>query len=127
MPYKFSERSLEKLEGVHTDLVRVMEKAIVDSPYDFGITEGLRTKERQLALVMAGASQTTNSRHITGHAVDIVVYCANSVSWKFFHYAEVAVHILDIAEQEGVEIIWGGTWKTLRDGPHFELSRKVYP
>lgn len=127
MTYKFSEISLKRLEGVHPDLVRVMEKSIVDSPYDFGITEGLRTKARQSALVMAGASQTMNSRHITGHAVDIVIFYEGSVTWKFSYYTDVADHILAIAKQEGVDITWGGIWKTLRDGPHFELSRSAYP
>jgi peptidoglycan L-alanyl-D-glutamate endopeptidase CwlK len=31
------------------------------------------------------------------------------------------------AVREGVPIVWGGDWKSLRDGPHFELERKAYP
>jgi peptidoglycan L-alanyl-D-glutamate endopeptidase CwlK len=50
-----------------------MEEAIKESPLDFSITEGLRTKERQKELFSAGKSQTMNSRHLTGKAVDIAV------------------------------------------------------
>ena len=69
--YKFSQRSLDRLQGVHPDMVKLMTKSIEDSPYDFGITEGFRSSERQLTLVAEGKSQTKNSRHLTGHAVDI--------------------------------------------------------
>ncbi|MBL4785095.1 MAG: peptidoglycan-binding protein [Cohaesibacteraceae bacterium] len=31
------------------------------------------------------------------------------------------------AEELGVAIEWGGDWKTFRDGPHFQLSREMYP
>jgi peptidoglycan L-alanyl-D-glutamate endopeptidase CwlK len=26
-----------------------------------------------------------------------------------------------------VPIVWGGDWKSFRDGPHFELNRSKYP
>ena len=30
------------------------------------------------------------------------------------------------ARKEGVPSVWGGDWKTFKDGPHFELDRRVY-
>jgi hypothetical protein len=72
--YRFSERSLRNLEGVHPDLVRVMHRAIAITEVDFTVIEGLRTRERQKKLVEKGASTTMNSRHLTGHAVDIVPF-----------------------------------------------------
>jgi peptidoglycan L-alanyl-D-glutamate endopeptidase CwlK len=31
------------------------------------------------------------------------------------------------AAELGVAIVWGGDWKSFKDGPHFELDKKVYP
>jgi len=72
MTRKYSARSLKNLNGIHPDLRRVIDRALLDSPLDFVVIEGLRTKERQKQLVASGASKTMNSRHLTGHAVDLV-------------------------------------------------------
>ena len=56
-----------RLAGVHPDLVRVVRRA-AEGGVAFRVEEGLRTVKRQKQLVAAGASQTMNSRHITGHA-----------------------------------------------------------
>lgn len=124
--YSFSQRSLERLKGVHPDLVKVMQASISDSPYDFGITEGRRTPERQQQLYKEGKSRTLNSRHLTGHAVDIAVFIGKDVSWDFRYYDAVAEHIKKVAESLKIPIVWGGEWRGLVDGPHFELNRKHY-
>ena len=124
--YSFSQRSLERLKGVHPDLVKVMQASISDSPYDFGITEGRRTPERQQQLYKEGKSRTLNSRHLTGHAVDIAVFIGKDVSWDFRYYDAVAEHIKKVAESLKIPIVWGGEWRGLVDGPHFELNRKQY-
>jgi peptidoglycan L-alanyl-D-glutamate endopeptidase CwlK len=124
--YKFGTRSISRLQGVHPDLVRVMEKSITNSPHDFSITEGLRTSERQRELVAQGASRTLMSRHLTGHAVDIAIIKDGKAVWDFPLYEEVANHIEKVAISEGVALVWGGRWRGLRDGPHYELDRKVY-
>jgi peptidoglycan L-alanyl-D-glutamate endopeptidase CwlK len=125
--YKFGIRSISRLQGVHPDLVRVMEKSITNSPHDFSITEGLRTSERQRELVAQGASRTLMSRHLTGHAVDIAIIKDGKAVWDFPLYQEVADHIKKVADAEGVPLIWGGDWRSLKDGVHFELNRKHYP
>lgn len=79
MAFRLSSRSLARLDGVHPDLIRVVKRAIQITPVDFGITEGLRTKERQKELVAKGASRTLKSRHLTGHAVDVVAYIGSEV------------------------------------------------
>lgn len=127
MTFRLSSRSLAKLEGVHPDLVRVVHRAITLTPVDFGITEGLRTKERQRQLVAQGASRTMNSRHLTGHAVDVVAYVGGEVRWDWPLYPRIAKAFREAARIEGVKIVWGGDWPRLRDGPHFELDRSVYP
>jgi peptidoglycan L-alanyl-D-glutamate endopeptidase CwlK len=124
--YSLGPRSKQRLKGVHPDLVKVVERAIEISTIDFTVLEGLRTPERQKALLEAGASQTLNSRHITGHAVDLGAWVDNQVDWSWPLYHKIATAMKDAAKQEGVSIVWGGDWK-MRDGPHFELKRKLYP
>ncbi|WP_433947434.1 M15 family metallopeptidase [Brevundimonas diminuta] len=127
MAFRLSSRSLARLDGVHPDLIRVVKRAIQITPVDFGITEGLRTKERQKELVAKGASRTLNSRHLTGHAVDVVAYIGSEVRWDWPLYPKIAAAFRQATKEEGVPITWGGDWPKLRDGPHFELDRKVYP
>lgn len=121
--WKFSFRSEEKLKGVHPDLVSVVRRALELSEYDFGVSEGLRTLERQTELVKARKSRTMNSRHLTGHAVDIFVLDGGKVTWEFEKYRTVSEAFFKAAEELGVKIVWGGNWKTFKDGPHFELAR----
>ena len=123
MTYKFSKRSRGKLKGVHPDLILVAGKAIDLSGVDFGITEGLRTQERQRDLYASGASQTMNSRHLTGDAIDVVAWVRGDVSWEFHYYEKIARAMEVAAEYIGVDIVWGGNWKTFKDGPHFERKR----
>lgn len=127
MTFKLGKRSLQRLEGVHPDLVKVVQRAIEISDIDFTVLEGLRTKARQSQLVAAGASQTMNSRHITGHAVDLGAMVGGEVRWDWPLYKQVASAMKVAAQQLNIPIVWGGDWKTLKDGPHFELHRRFYP
>ena len=122
-----SRRSRDRLVGVHPDLVQVVEAAIARTPVDFMVTEGLRTPERQAALVRAGASRTLNSRHLTGHAVDICALVEGKVRWDWPLYPRIAGAFKAAALALDVPVIWGGDWPRLRDGPHFELDRSRYP
>lgn len=119
----FSQRSLNNLEGVHRDLVRVVEHCLQHGRHDFVVIEGLRTRERQAELLKAGASRTMNSRHITGHAVDLAVWLGGTVRWDWPLYEQLGADMKSSAAFLNVAIVWGGDWKTFRDGPHFELAR----
>lgn len=127
MSFRLSSRSRARLVGVHPALIAVVEAAITRAPVDFMITEGLRTAERQAALVKAGASRTTRSRHLTGHAVDVAALVDGEVRWDWPLYGRIAEAFKAAALDLKTPLIWGGDWKTLRDGPHFELDRKAFP
>ena len=127
MTFRFSSRSLRNLEGVHPDLVAVAYRALEITEIDFLVTEGLRTREKQLELVRAGASRTTRSRHLTGHAIDIAAWVAGGVRWDWPLYEELSRAFKQAAAELKVPIVWGGDWKSFRDGPHYELSRTEYP
>lgn len=127
MSFTLSVRSKQRLEGVHPDLVRVVEKALTLSQIDFAVVEGLRTKARQAELMAAGASKTMNSRHITGHAVDVAPVIGGKIRWDWPLFNELATAFKLAATQENVPIVWGGDWVSFKDGPHFELDRRKYP
>lgn len=122
-------RSERNLLGVHPDLTRLMRESHAKCPpsLSFIIIEGRRTLTRQKQLVADGASRTLNSRHLTGHAVDIMATINNRGRWDWPLYAQLAVLIKAEAARLSIPIIWGGDWRTFRDGPHYELSRKHYP
>lgn len=143
--------SISNLRGVHPDLVRVVKAAIALTEVDFKVIEGLRTLEQQRKYFAAGKSKTMNSRHLTGHAVDLAALVSGAVSWDLPLYFKIAEAMKQAAISEGVMVVWGGGWEPLNssgspkkmcddyvarmrksgrkpivDGVHFELERSVY-
>lgn len=134
-----------KLTGVHNSLVAVIRLASLRSAIPFTVTEGLRTKARQAALVKAGASKTQNSRHLTGHAVDLwpldpqtkkpipsgaafpkgssEARAADARLWADLR--QVAVAVKSAAKELGVVMEHGVDWGW--DAPHHQLNRAAYP
>lgn len=120
--------SRRRLRGVHPALVRVVERACELEGPQILVVEGLRTKQRQAAFMAAGVSWTMNSRHLTGHAVDLCVLVDGVARWDWPCFWPLADRMRQAAKEEGVEIVWGGTWAgKKRDGPHFQLSWTKYP
>jgi len=126
MARTLNKKSLDRLSGVHPDLVAVVKLAIELSDIDFQVIEGVRSKARQEQLFKAGASQTLNSRHLTGHAVDLAALINDSIRWDWPLYFKIADAMKKAATQLKIKIVWGGDWRTFKDGPHFELSKEVY-
>lgn len=127
MPYSFGSRSLGRLDGIHPDLRKVMDRAIATTDIDFTVLEGMRTMSRQRKLVASGASRTLRSRHLTGHAVDIAPLVDGKVSWDWPIYHRLAPTIKKAAQDVGVKIEWGGDWRSFKDGPHWQLPWRDYP
>lgn len=125
--FTFSRISENNLRGIHPDLSRVVYRALQLSTIDFRVLEGVRSEERQRQLVRNGSSKTLNSRHLTGHAVDLAPWIHNNIPWSEWRYFETVAEAMKSAAQElQVPLVWGGDWK-MRDGPHFELTREAYP
>jgi peptidoglycan L-alanyl-D-glutamate endopeptidase CwlK len=116
--FKFSQKSLDKLQGIDARLVEILNEAI--KQVDFVVLEGLRTYERQVELYNQGRSKTLNSKHLTGKAVDIAPY---PIDWndklRFEHLATI---IKQIAKDKGYKITWGGDWKSFKDMPHYQIE-----
>ncbi|BCW89932.1 hypothetical protein sos41_31000 [Alphaproteobacteria bacterium SO-S41] len=126
MAFELGAPSRARLTGVHADLVKVVERAAATGDAEFRVLEGMRTLARQKQLVAAGASKTLNSRHLTGHAVDLGAVVGGKVRWDWPLYARIAAAMKRAAVELRIPLTWGGDWK-MRDGPHFELPRDAYP
>lgn len=106
-------------------MIAVVKLAITKTPIDFTVLEGLRTQERQKQLVASGASKTMNSRHLTGHAVDLAPL---PIDWDNRDaFKTVSTAMKAAAEELGIKIEWGGDFKTFSDMPHYQLARSAYP
>lgn len=134
--FKFSKKSLKKLEGLHPNLQNFFMELIKISPYDFSITQGIRTAKEQNKLYQQG--RTTPGKIVTncdgykiksnhqiksdglGHAGDIAVLINNRITWNENYYKEVAMTARILMQKYNVE--WGGDWKNFKDLPHFEYK-----
>lgn len=117
-----TERSEKALVGVNDKLVRVVRKAIEISSVPFIVTEGIRSLERQKLLYAKKATTTMNSKHLVGRAVDLAPVLEGEVRWDWPLFYKLADAMKQAAEELNVTIVWGGDWKTFKDGPHFELG-----
>ena len=127
MPYKLSNRSLERLNGVHPEMVAVVKLAITISAADFMVVEGLRALETQKRYVAEGKSQTLKSKHLRqpdgfGHAVDLCGYAGGKALWDWPTLRKINDAMQEAAKKLGVKLTWGGNWKSFKDGPHFQLE-----
>ena len=135
---RFSQRSKDRLDTCHPDLVRLFTEVI--KHYDCTILEGQRTPERQAELVRQGKSKTLKSKHLAtplSMAVDAIPY---PIEWnrrgqeRMRHFSGF---VFGVASQLGMadRLRWGGDWDgdvwTKRDGlrdqsfmdlPHYELK-----
>lgn len=131
--FAFSQRSLNALATVHDDLAKIAHSALRISPYDFTVTEGVRSAARQRQLKAQGVSQTLRSKHLDeadgildgkGLALDFYPYFNGRVQtqaeWKYFE--RIAQAFKAAAHVHGKRITWGGDWVSLRDGPHIQLE-----
>lgn len=110
MSFRLSQKSIERLTGVNEQLARVVMRAVATTKVDFGVICGLRTEEEQRKLVASGASQTMESKHITGKAVDLMAYVGGRASWELSLYDDVAHAMREAAIEQDVGIRWGAAW-----------------
>ena len=58
---------------------------------------------------------------------DNIKYFVRSTEKQAQSWEDLPEDIRNTYEKLGIPIVWGGDWTTLKDGPHIELDRKVYP
>lgn len=148
--YRLGSRSIERLTGVHPDLVKVVRRAIELTAQDFIVIEGVRTDKRQRELygqgrtagelVIAGvdpALAKPNMQKVTwtlktnhfkqsdgyGHAVDLVPY---PVDWNnISKFDAIADAMAEAAKEIGVSIRHGADWD--QDGKRREKGESDNP
>lgn len=127
---------MTKMHGVNPVLQAIIVDASIECNVPFTVIEGLRTIERQRILVAQGASKTMNSRHLTGHAVDLWPLdpaterplpagtpAAEARLWADLR--AISAVVKRVAAERNVAIEWGGDWGW--DAPHFQLPRAAFP
>jgi len=138
--YSLSQRSLNILSTCHEDLQTLANEAIKNSPYDFGITHGIRspklqnklyqqgrTKPGKIVTYIDGYNKKSKHNYDPALAMDIAVYVSGEITWKLAFYEIVANHIMSVSERLFEEnkisnrIVWGGNWKKFKDYPHFQI------
>ena len=110
MAYKLSTKSQERLIGINFKLKEVVSLAITYTKIDFGVIEGVRTVAQQKALVESGASQTMDSKHLKGRAVDLMAYVDGRGCWELNVYDNIADAMKRAAIEIDVAVRWGAAW-----------------
>lgn len=156
MTFSWNQHSIDKMEGLHPDLIKVLQRFITVSPLECVIAQGVRTREYQYGLwrnshdvdgnktdgvwktncngspigeiTPEGSPGTGLSNHQGGHAVDIAVIINGDVNWELKYYTTLAGVMLQAAATINVPLIWGGSWAAPKtDSDHFELNKAFYP
>lgn len=129
---KFSQRSINNLNGVHPKLIAVVTRALEIGPVDFTVIEGVRTMTRQRELLAQKATKTLRSKHLKqpdgyGHAVDLF-----PGRWDDDRlFVQIFEAMQQAADEYGVVLRWGGDFNgdghTVGsdnwDSPHFEIKK----
>lgn len=134
--YKFGKVSEDRLASVHTDLVRVVRKALAYGLLDISVVQGRRSKEDQDRAFKEGKSKLKypQSKHNSdpSDAVDIAPFINGKISWNTQHCLVLAGIVLAAASELGIKVRWGGNWdrdgepvtdQTFNDLVHFELDK----
>ncbi len=134
------ETRIALLHPTVANLCRAHRQLCRDRGVDFRVTATLRSMEEQAALYARG-------RNLSGEVVEpsaVVTYTRAGYSWHNYGLAydvvlltEAGTISWDLAmdgDMDGIHdwqeiglageslgLIWGGRWKKLRDGPHFEF------
>ena len=139
MKYTFSDSSLNRMSGLHTDLKRLLFLVLKRSPIDFGIAwyGGFRTVEMQKELFNKKPKVTSKdgvikkSKHQSGLAVDLMPYVKGKTTPSKENYLILAGVMFACANELDLKLRSGMDWdmdseflidQTFNDYPHFELK-----
>ena len=146
MAWTLSNSSKAHKESLHPDLQKIIEKALLVSPFDFGISSGYREPKKQFELFKVGREYrggqwvivdrskiltyldgyVKKSKHneLPSHAFDFFIWIPDhkELMYDSYYMSALAGVFKEIAKEEKIEITWGGDWKKFRDLPHIQLK-----
>lgn len=82
------------------------------------INEVARTPEQQALYVKQGQSQTMASKHLKRLAGDLLLFKGATYLTDTKDYAALGAYWKGLDAKN----VWGGDWKSLQDGTHFEYG-----
>lgn len=113
---------------------------------DWSVTYGLRTAEEQFELFKLGRTYHEESHewfiydkskvvtycdgyeklsvHQTGYAIDICAYIDGKANFDIENLALIATCYFEAASDMGIDIDWGGSFKSISDACHIEIAEK---
>lgn len=138
--YKFSKRSKDNLASADIKLQQVFNEVIKE--FDCTVIYGHRTPEEQFELFKKGRERidgwwkivdkskvvtnldgyTKKSKHnyFPSKAVDVVPY---PLDWNDIDRFKLLGSVVKRKAMElGIDIEWGGDWKSFKDYPHFQIK-----
>jgi peptidoglycan L-alanyl-D-glutamate endopeptidase CwlK len=156
MSFTWNASSVKRMQGLHPDLVKVLNKFAESSPYLCNIAQGCRTADDEMGLwlechnpdgtrndkpwktncngypigVVApnGIQGTGVSNHQGGYAVDLAIIIDGTYNTVLENYHTIANSMLQAAASLNVPMVYGGSWVAPKtDSDHFELNRAFYP
>jgi len=112
------------LQTIKPQLADVVRRAQELAGVRFVVGSGKRAADLQKKAVEWGWSQTNESNHLEGDAVDLwPIDEEGAVVFDEDMQEAIAQAMKQAAEELGVTIGWGGDWKRWKDRPHFELKK----
>ena len=124
MTRPFSVREEQRLASCHVDLQRVVRR-VHRERMSLLVICGHRDEEDQNAAFTAGTSKLKwpHSRH-NSYPSEAIDLAPDPLDWKDLErFSELSEHMLDIADEEEVFLVWGGAWTNFSDKPHYELEK----
>jgi peptidoglycan LD-endopeptidase CwlK len=115
-------KSLDELDPSFRPLAEKLLQLAADAGIPVRVIGTGRTPQEQENFIKLGTSWTRNSRHLTGHAIDIApeellgekLWAPKSPLW--WRLGEIG---------ESLGLIWGGRWKKTVDKCHFEMPKQA--
>lgn len=125
MAWKWGKASSDRLATCDKRLQDLANMMLERSPFDLTITFGYRTKDEQEKAYKDGKSRAKfgESKHnvFPSKAIDI---CPYPINWddKDPRWTEMALNAMWCSGKLNISIKWGGTFKSIKDYPHFEIE-----
>jgi peptidoglycan LD-endopeptidase CwlK len=131
LPSYWNKEAAQRIAGVNQDLMAVVKRASEISGLQFTVGDkgGMRDQATQDQLVAGGFSQTRNSNHLTGNAIDLLPIVNGKAVAEATpeQSAEISRAMKQAAKELGVDVNWGGDWKSFKDVAHFEVAGAARP